>query len=185
VPDEVLVEVPDSVSAATIAAIETRFRLTRLDVQPIPLLGSTFYRYRVPNRVSVATAVRALEGDRQVASAQPNYLFAMQQQAAEATPASEKTYDPAQYAVSKMRLVQAHAFAKGDDIRVAVIDSGVDQDQPELAGAIADRFDTLSTPFTPHMHGTAIAALRRVRSIRPATPPRRRPSTSFARSTGR
>jgi subtilisin family serine protease len=159
VPDEVLVEVPDSVSAATIAAIETRFRLTRLDVQPIPLLGSTFYRYRVPNRVSVATAVRALEGDRQIASAQPNYLFAMQQQAAEATPASAKTYDPAQYAVSKMRLVQAHAFAKGDDIRVAVIDSGVDPDQPELAGAIADRFDTLSTPFTPHMHGTAIAAL--------------------------
>jgi subtilisin family serine protease len=162
VPDEVLIEVPDSVSAATIGAIETRFRLTRLDVQPIPLLGSTFYRYRVPNRISVTSAVRALEGDRRIASAQPNYLFALQQQqAAEGTAnvPAVKTYDPAQYAVGKMRLVEAHAVAKGDDIRVAVIDSGVDPDQPELAGAIVDRFDTLNTPFTPHMHGTAIAAL--------------------------
>jgi hypothetical protein len=161
VPDEVLVEVPDSVSAATITAIEARFRLTRLDVQPIPLLGSTFYRYRVPNRITVTRAVRALEGDRRIASAQPNYLFALQQQATEgsANVAPAKTYDPAQYAVGKMRLVEAHTIAKGDDIRVAVIDSGVDPDQPELAGAIADRFDTLSTPFAPHMHGTAIAAL--------------------------
>jgi hypothetical protein len=158
VPDEVVIEVPNSVSAATINAIETRFRLTRLDVQPIPLLGSTFYRYRVPNRISVRTAVRALEGERQLASVQPNYLFAMQQQA-ETNAAPAKAYDPAQYAVSKMRLVEAHAVANGDDIRVAVIDSGVDPDQPELTGAIADRFDTLSTPFAPHMHGTAIAAL--------------------------
>ena len=161
VPDEVLVEMPDSISAATISAIETRFRLTRLDVQPIPLLGSTFYRYRVPNRITVTRAVRALEGDRRIASAQPNYLFTLQQQATEgsAGAAPAKTYDPAQYAVGKMRLVEAHAIAKGDDIRVAVIDSGVDPDQPELAGAIAERFDTLSTPFAPHMHGTAIAAL--------------------------
>jgi hypothetical protein len=159
VPDEVVVEIPNSVSAATISAIETRFRLTRLDAQPIPLLGSTFYRYRVPNRISVTRAVRALEGDRRIAFAQPNYLFALQQQAAEAPAAPAKTYDPAQYAVGKMRLVEAHAIAKGDDIRVAVIDSGIDPDQPELAGAIAGRFDTLSTPFAPHMHGTAIAAL--------------------------
>jgi subtilisin family serine protease len=158
VPDEVLIEVPNSVPAATISEIETRFRLTRLDVQPIPLLGSTFYRYRVPNGISVTRAVRALEGDRRIAFTQPNYLFTLQQ-AAESTAAPAKTYDPAQYAVAKMRLVEAHAIAKGDDIRVAVIDSGVDLDQPELAGAIADRFDTLSTPFAPHMHGTAIAAL--------------------------
>ncbi|HVV80383.1 MAG TPA: S8 family serine peptidase [Pseudolabrys sp.] len=158
VPDEVLIEVPNSVPAATISEIETRFRLTRLDVQPIPLLGSTFYRYRVPNGISVTRAVRALEGDRRIAFTQPNYLFTLQQ-AAESTAAPAKTYDPAQYAVAKMRLVEAHAIAKGDDIRVAVIDSGVDPEQPELAGAIADRFDTLSTPFAPHMHGTAIAAL--------------------------
>jgi subtilisin family serine protease len=161
VPDEVVVELSNSVSAATISAIETRFRLTRLDVQPIPLLGTTLYRYRVPDRISVARAVRALEGDQRIAFVQPNYLFAMQQQPGgdNATAAPPAKYDPAQYAVGKMRLMEAHAIAKGDDVRVAVIDSGVDPDQPELAGAIVDRFDTLSSPFAPHMHGTAIAAL--------------------------
>jgi subtilisin family serine protease len=58
-----------------------------------------------------------------------------------------------------MRLPEAHGIARGDNIRVAVIDSAVDPDQPELAGAIAERFDTLTTPFVPHTHGTAIAAL--------------------------
>ena len=42
---------------------------------------------------------------------------------------------------------------------VAVIDSGVDADHPELAGAVAQTFDTLPAPMTPHKHGTAIAGL--------------------------
>jgi subtilisin family serine protease len=165
VPDEVVVEVPNSTPAATINAVESRHRLTRLDTQEIPLLGSTIYRFRIPDRSSVPAVIRALEGDRRVASAQPNYLYALQQQSTEgsATTASApvpKSYgDPAQYAVAKMRLAEAHAIAKGGEIRVAVIDSGIDPDQPELAGAIAGSFDALKSPFTPHAHGTAIAAL--------------------------
>ena len=58
-----------------------------------------------------------------------------------------------------MRLPEAHALAKGDGVLVAVIDSGVDVDHPELAGAIAGTFDTLPPPLTPHKHGTAIAGL--------------------------
>jgi subtilisin family serine protease len=58
-----------------------------------------------------------------------------------------------------MRLAEAHALAKGGDIRVAVIDSGVDSDHPELAGAIVGKFDTLTSPFAGHAHGTAIAAV--------------------------
>jgi hypothetical protein len=167
VPDEVLVEVPDSVSAATISAIETRFRLTRLDVQPIPLLGSTFYRFRIPNRSSVPAVIRSLETESRVASAQPNYLYTLQQtqaadQAKPDTAAPTKSAsegDPAQYAIAKMHLQEAHAIAKGSAIRIAVIDSAIDPDHPELTGTIAGSFDTLKPPFAPHAHGTAIAAL--------------------------
>ena len=75
-----------------------------------------------------------------VASVQPNYLFTMQQDAAKAP--SEG--DAAQYELAKLHLPQAHALAKGDNVLVAVIDSGVDANHPELAGAIAETYDTLA-----------------------------------------
>ena len=67
--------------------------------------------------------------------------------------------DPAQYELVKLHLPQAHALAKGDNVRVAVIDSAIDLQSPELAGSIVGTFDTLKSPRKPHEHGTAIAGL--------------------------
>ena len=58
-----------------------------------------------------------------------------------------------------MRLNEAHSLAKGDNVLVAVIDSGIDANHPELAGSVADSLDTVQSPFAPHDHGTGIAAL--------------------------
>jgi subtilisin family serine protease len=141
------------------------------------LAGTTYYRWRIPDRRSVAAVVRALEANNTVASAQPNYLFTLQQSAPEkieptevkadpnavVTPpratAAMNAGDPAQYALAKLRLGEAHALADGENVLVAVIDSGVDLDHPELKNAIAGTFDTLTSARKPHMHGTAIAAL--------------------------
>ncbi len=155
VPDEVVLEVSNTISPAQIDALQTRFRLTRLDSQSFQLTGTTLYRWRIPNNVSVPRAVQALGGDARVTSVQPNYLFTMQDGEAKST--SEG--DPAQYELAKLHLPQAHALAKGDKVLVAVIDSGVDANHPDLAGAIAETYDTLPPPFTPHKHGTAIAGL--------------------------
>ncbi len=155
VPDEVVLEIPNTVSPAQINALQTRFRLTRLDQQSFQLTGTTLYRWRIPSNVSVPRAVRALGGDARVAAVQPNYLFTMQGDESK----SMSEGDPAQYELAKLHLPQAHALAKGDKVLVAVIDSGVDAGHPDLAGAIAETYDTLSPPFTPHKHGTAIAGL--------------------------
>ena len=111
------------------------------------------YRWRITGGRSVATVVRELEADRLVAWAQPNYLFMLQQNE------TRTAGDAAQYGLAKLRLPQAHALAKGDNVLVAVIDSGIDGNHPELAGSIAGTFDALSAPAAPHQHGTAIASL--------------------------
>ena len=178
VPDEVVIEIRNTVTSQQIAALQRRLRLTRLESQNFDLAGTTFYRWRIPDRRSVATVVRALEREGAVATAQPNYLFSLQQQAgadtlpdtAQATPAKldsaaaplgkgVRIVDPAQYAFGKLHLSQAHGLVQGDDVLVAVIDSSVDTSHPELKGAIAGSFDTLKTPNKPHAHGTGIAAL--------------------------
>ncbi|MBV9955488.1 MAG: S8 family serine peptidase [Pseudolabrys sp.] len=171
VPDEVVIELPNTTSAQAVSALEQRHNLTRLQSQPMQLAGTTFYRWRIPDGRSVSTVVRALENDGTVSSAQPNYLFALQQQAeAKAEPVKADPADGAvgkpqslgekvQYGIAKMRLGEAHGVAKGNKVLIAVIDSAVDPDHPELAGAIAGSYDTLDTPLKPHAHGTAIAAL--------------------------
>ena len=155
VPDEVVIEVANSVSPQRIDALQRRYRLTRIESQTFQLSGTTLFRWRIPDRRSVASVVRALEAERVVASAQPNYLFTLQQD--EAKTASDG--DAAQYELAKLRLPQAHALAKGDKVPVAVIDSGIDANHPELAGAVAESYDTLTAPMAPHKHGTAIAGL--------------------------
>jgi hypothetical protein len=157
VPDEVVLEIPNTVSPAQINALQTRFRLTRLESQTFQLTGTTIYRWRVPNGISVPRAVQAIEGDARVASAQPNYLFTLQQSEAAAAAVAG---DPAQYGLAKLRLPEAHGLAKGDNVLVAVIDSGIDVAHPELSGAIAQSYDAVGTPtMTPHTHGTAMASL--------------------------
>ena len=65
--------------------------------------------------------------------------------------------DLEQYALAKLRMPQAHALATGDHVLIAVINSGVDTQHPELAGMIVDTFDAIGSGDQVHPHGTAIA----------------------------
>src|SRR4029077_6117237 len=142
-----------------------RHQLTRIESQTFQLSGTTLYRWRIPDRRSVATVVRALEGARVVGSAQPNYVSTRQKTKADnhadsqTGNAAKSEGDPAQYELARLRLPQAHALAKGDNVLVAVIDSGIDINHPELAGSIAGVFDTAKEPASAHKHGTAVAGL--------------------------
>lgn len=157
VPDEIVIELRNTVSPQQIQALQNRHRLARLESQVSQLSGTTLYRWRIPDRRSVANVVRALEADNLVASAQPNYQFALQQATGQQT--AESAGDPAQYELAKLRLPEAHALARGGGVKIAVIDSGVDEANAEIAGSVAESFNALATPMAPHMHGTAIAGL--------------------------
>ena len=83
---------------------------------------------------------------------QLNFRYVLQDQ--KAVPSEG---DPAQYALAQLRLPQAHTLAHGMNVTIAVIDSGIDANHPELANSIADSFDALGSKEGPHVHGTGIA----------------------------
>jgi subtilisin family serine protease len=64
-----------------------------------------------------------------------------------------------------------HHIASGRGVTIAVVDSEIDVNHPDLKGVIVDRYDATQTPSHPHVHGTgmagAIAARSRLLGIAP------------------
>ena len=166
VPNEVVLEFNATLSPAAITRLTARHRLLSLEQQNFPLTNTTYLRARITDGRSVRTVLRQLGREVDLRSGQPNYLYRLSQQspaeAPAATPANAALADappegdPAQYALAKMHLPEAHRLTRGETILVAVIDSGVDAGHPELQGAIAETFDALGKMEKPHPHGTAI-----------------------------
>jgi hypothetical protein len=152
IANELVAEIDGSLSDAQADQLARRHGLTRLQSQDFPLIGSTIGLFRVTNRRAVETVSREFATEASVRSVQPNFRYVLQQQKAELTEG-----DPAQYAVAKLRLPQAHTLAHGTNVTIAVIDSGIDVNHPELANAIAASFDALGSKEGPHLHGTGVA----------------------------
>jgi len=148
--DEVVLDIPN-IPTPALDAIAKRHRLTLIGSRSLALTGHTLYRWRIDDGRPVADVIRALAGEQRVSAAQPNFTFTLQ----EASSPTEG--DPAQYAVAKLRLPEAHRLANGDNVLVAVIDSGIDITHAELAGVVAASYDAVSGDAQPHPHGTAMA----------------------------
>ncbi|MCB1391863.1 S8 family serine peptidase [Nitrobacter sp. Nb-311A] len=151
-PGEIVAEtaaMPD----AQLTALARRHRLQRLSSQNFPLTGSTVSLFRIVGRRPVEDVQRELHADATVRSAQPNFRYVLQDQKTAVTAEG----DPAQYALAKLRLPEAHGLAHGKGVIVAVIDSAIDADHPEIAGSIVASFDALDGKDKPHVHGTGIA----------------------------
>jgi hypothetical protein len=149
---EIVAEIDGSLSDAQANELARRHGLARLESQNFPLIGGTIGLFRVTDRRTVGVVSRELATEASVRSVQPNFRYVLQDQKVALTEG-----DPAQYAIAKLRLPQAHTLAHGANVTIAVIDSGIDVKHPELANAIADNFDALGSKEGPHVHGTGIA----------------------------
>jgi subtilisin family serine protease len=152
VTNEIIAEIDD----AQADELARRHRLARVESANFPLIGSSLTLLRIGDGRSAETVRAELAADAGVRSVQPNFRYWLQDQKSAPVPSEG---DPAQYALAKLRLPQAHALARGNDTVIAVIDSGIDAGHPELKGAIADEFDALGSKEGPHVHGTGIAGV--------------------------
>jgi hypothetical protein len=175
VKDEVVLEFAGNVPAQQVAPMLARYGLRPIDSVYLPLSNSTYFRWKIADRRSVRSVLGQMRGDRSFLGAQANFIFRSTQQAGSAafappqpatpraTPAMASSGakpaagDPAQYALAKLRLGEAHGLATGNRVLVAVIDSGIDLGHPELQGVVAGSYDALGKSEGPHAHGTAIA----------------------------
>lgn len=151
--NEFVAEIDGALSVAEADELARRHGLTRVASENFPLIGATFGLFRITDGRAYETVRREFATDASVLSVQANFRYMLQDQKA----AAPTEGDPAQYALTKLRLPQAHTLAHGANVTVAVIDSGIDASHPELANSIADNFDALGSPEGPHVHGTGIA----------------------------
>ncbi len=151
VTNEVLLNIPATTSMPALDQIARRHRLTRLDVQDFALTRHRLARVRINDGRPVGAVIQALRGDPRILGAQPNYLYALQG-------AADDSAAP-QYSLAKLHLSQAHALATGERVLVAVVDTAIDANHPDLAGVVAASFDATGTPDMPRPHGTGIASV--------------------------
>ena len=150
--NEIVAEIDGALTDPQADELARRRGLERLQSRNFPLVGATIGLFRIIDRRPVETVSREFAAEASVRSVQPNFRYLLQDQ--KAVPSEG---DPAQYALAKLRLPEAHTLAHGANVTVAVIDSAIDVRHPELAGAIADSFDALGSKEGPHVHGTGVA----------------------------
>jgi subtilisin family serine protease len=164
-----VLHIGSDVSPQTVQSVATRLGLTQVGYQRFDLVGRGLYRFRINDGRSVSDVIRAMETEKISATAQPNYVFRLQQDLnASRSAAATQGF---QYVVAKWRLNDVHRVVTGKNVLVAMIDSEVDQRHPDLAGAIADRLEPIGLEFKPQPHGTgmagAMASHRRLVGVAP------------------
>ncbi|MBN9222180.1 MAG: S8 family serine peptidase [Mesorhizobium sp.] len=145
VPDEVLVTVDGD--AGAVQQIAASFGLEVRSQRQSRLLGTTLVRFGIPDGRPVGVVLAQLAADGRTQRREPNHIYSLQQAAGIVNYAFDRiVLDPKQ--------------ASGENVRVAVIDTGIDDSNPALAGVIAEQFDAMpDVPVEKRDHGTSVDGL--------------------------
>nr|WP_229261039.1 S8 family serine peptidase [Duganella levis] len=132
--------------------------LALLDDWPMPVLGIDCYVMRYPAHESAEHMIAVLTQDPQVAWAQPVASFSGLGQA-DTAPAGDALY-PVQPAARYWHVAELHRYTTGRNIKVAVVDSGIDASHPDLLGQLDVNSNFVDAGPTPaENHGTAVAGI--------------------------
>ncbi|MER8446113.1 S8 family serine peptidase [Mesorhizobium sp. M1066] len=145
VPDEVLVTVDGG--AGAVQQIAASFGLQVRSQRQSRLLGTTLVRFGIPDGRPVGVVLAQLAADGRTQRREPNHVYSLQQAAGIVN-----------YAFDRIALDSKQA--SGENVRIAVIDTGIDDTNPALSGVVAGQFDAMpDVPIEKRDHGTSIDGL--------------------------
>ncbi|XHS78826.1 S8 family serine peptidase [Burkholderiaceae bacterium UC74_6] len=150
----------------TAADLAREYKLELQDEWPMPMAGVDCFVMLVPensSRTPVELA-KAISADKRVAWAQAEKLYRGQGSQGAEMPRQgareSKTLYPTQPAAAQWHLTDLHTLATGRGTRVAVIDSGVSSEHPDLMGQVVLNENFVDgRPLLGESHGTAVAGI--------------------------
>jgi hypothetical protein len=154
--DSVVPYAATSSARALADGIAADYGLQQAASWPIALLGVHCIVYEVPASDDPAQLLQRMARDRRVESVQPLGTFATQ------SAAYNDPYAGLQRSLAQMGVAQAQQWSRGDAVRLAVIDTGIDSHHPDLRGRIAEErnfVDADVSAFHADLHGTAVAGV--------------------------
>jgi hypothetical protein len=131
-------------------------RLKRVDGWPIQSLDVYCQVLEVPAEQDVDAVIAALSSDPRVDLVQRMNMFATQ------TTAYDDPYLELQTAALELEVEQAHRVATGRGVSIAIIDSAIDANHPDLRGRVRLARNLVASHPTGRdgeIHGTAVAGI--------------------------
>jgi subtilisin family serine protease len=157
VKDEIMVQALAGVTPERVNEIAQMLGLTVIISQQTDMFGRPIYILRT-NGKSIRDAIAQINASHLGIAVQPIYQYKPAQGgAAPVGEGNANLGDPAQYVVGKFHLAESHRISRGDNVTIAVIDSEIDANHPDLAGVVSSRFDAGCGATAPDAHGTGMA----------------------------
>lgn len=153
-PDIILVLMPAGTSNPAIESLARRFQMTVEETAPLGLLqDSVIARMRIAEDDQILDVLEQMNSDNPgFIAAAPNYYYR--------TTGNAQAAQSIQFAPQRMNVDEAHKIATGNAVKIAIIDTGIDDKHAELSGSVIDRFDAIGAASdAPTRHGTAMAGV--------------------------
>jgi subtilisin family serine protease len=142
------------------AGLVRDYGLQQAGAFPLKSLGVQCVVFQVPDDQDLEAVVLRVMADTRVESVQPNQVF--EGMAERTTVPYNDPYASLQHGALAIRADAAHAVATGKGVKVAIVDTGVETDHPDLQGRIVQTQNFVEggeQSFRQDRHGTAVAGV--------------------------